>query len=384
MPDHTDGHIGARLQALRKTAGLTQRELARASGVSVSTIRNLEQGTQSEPRLATARKLAVALRVSTSRLVDSGDARPDEAGADQWAQVRVALTGPIAQPAEEPTVHGVRAALAAARALRDKGRFAALAEVLPALVRDAEALPQEGRRARVEVLQLAGWMLTQTRQYGAADVALSRALDSAVDRQDAAATVNGQLWLLLRQGRLSETRALAERWADDIEPRWSRATASELAAWGWMLLRLSAAAVRDAREDQAQDALRLARSAAVALGRDQYVEGDYPRVFGPQKVARARVEHFAVSDQPDRVLALAEHMPQEVTNATRRSRLDVAWAHAQTKDATGAAAILAEIHGTYPEWLRQQRYARDIVSGIVARRRTLTPEMRGLASAVGL
>jgi len=46
--------------------------------------------------------------------------------------------------------------------------------------------------------------------------------------------------------------------------------------------------------------------------------------------------------------------------------------------------VLADIRRTAPEWFAQQRYAHDIVAGIVQRRRTLTPEMRELADAVRL
>jgi transcriptional regulator with XRE-family HTH domain len=387
MPESTDEHIGARLKELRKRRGLSQTDLARDSGVSVSTIRNLEQGTQAETRLETARKLAVALRIPTSRLMSQGDAQPDTPGPARWAQVRVALTAPLRQPEDEPTVPGVADALAGARQLRDAGSYADLAAVLPALLRDADVLPGSdgSRRLRVQTLQLAGWMLTQTRQYDAAEVALERALAEAVDRMDAAATVNGQCWLLLRQGRLAETRELAERWADEMEPRWSRATEAELSLWGWMLLRVAAASVRDAREPEARNALRLARSAAVALGREVDVPDDYPRVFGPLKVKRAAVEHAAVTDMPDRVLALAAALPKEgVSNVNRRTRLDVADAHAKTRAYGEAVSILSELHAASPEWLPQQRYARDILSRVVRRRRTLSPEMRQLADAVGL
>ncbi|MFE9066082.1 helix-turn-helix domain-containing protein [Streptomyces violaceusniger] len=42
MPEETD--IGSSLRKVRKRRGLTQRELATASGVSLSLVRKLEQG----------------------------------------------------------------------------------------------------------------------------------------------------------------------------------------------------------------------------------------------------------------------------------------------------------------------------------------------------
>jgi hypothetical protein len=45
---------------------------------------------------------------------------------------------------------------------------------------------------------------------------------------------------------------------------------------------------------------------------------------------------------------------------------------------------LQEVWRVAPQWLPQQRYARDILGRIVARRRTLTEPMRTLADVVGM
>ncbi|MFF4715056.1 helix-turn-helix domain-containing protein [Streptomyces eurythermus] len=55
------GDFGAVLRRLREKAGLTQDELERRSGVSVSTIRGLETGKRSNPRMTTVQQLADAL-----------------------------------------------------------------------------------------------------------------------------------------------------------------------------------------------------------------------------------------------------------------------------------------------------------------------------------
>jgi alkylhydroperoxidase/carboxymuconolactone decarboxylase family protein YurZ len=49
-----------------------------------------------------------------------------------------------------------------------------------------------------------------------------------------------------------------------------------------------------------------------------------------------------------------------------------------------ATSILQDLRRTAPEWLPQQRYAKDILGRIVQRRRTLTPDMRELANVVNL
>lgn len=53
--------FGTVLRRLREKAGLTQEELERRSGISVSTIRGLENGRRGNPRMTTVQKLADAL-----------------------------------------------------------------------------------------------------------------------------------------------------------------------------------------------------------------------------------------------------------------------------------------------------------------------------------
>jgi transcriptional regulator with XRE-family HTH domain len=59
--------MGDKLQMLRKASGMTQAELAKASGVSLGAIRNWEQDLRS-PMLWMAGLVARALRVSIDEL----------------------------------------------------------------------------------------------------------------------------------------------------------------------------------------------------------------------------------------------------------------------------------------------------------------------------
>ena len=63
-------YIGDRLRELRKRSLMSQRELARRSGVGVTTIVRIERN-QVEPHGATIRKLAQALDVDPAELVSS-------------------------------------------------------------------------------------------------------------------------------------------------------------------------------------------------------------------------------------------------------------------------------------------------------------------------
>lgn len=91
-----------------------------------------------------------------------------------------------------------------------------------------------------------------------------------------------------------------------------------------------------------------------------------------------------VLDRPDVVLKVAAKIPaagfRPTSNNRNRHLLDVANAYARTRQHGQAIDTLAGIRDAAPEWLPNQRYARDIV----ARRRTPTGEMRSLADTVGL
>lgn len=60
--------FGTEIRALRESRGLTQRELAEASGISLSHYRNLEYGFRGMPGLDAAFRLAEALGVPLDRL----------------------------------------------------------------------------------------------------------------------------------------------------------------------------------------------------------------------------------------------------------------------------------------------------------------------------
>ncbi|WP_067489433.1 helix-turn-helix domain-containing protein [Actinomadura hibisca] len=378
--------LAERLRSVRKRRGFSQKELAQSSDVSLSLIRKLEQGEREDTRLETLRKLAKALEISTSDLI----VRPaqEEVTADRWAPVRDALLRKNGQPEETPTPQGVLSAVEAAEPLFTENRYAELGALLPSLLRDAEALGRPGRRVRSRVLHLAGLLLVSTRQFDAAEIALRRALDDAPGRLEEAAILNTRCWLLMRRGDLAGTLDLAARSADEIEPRISRATPEELAAWGGLLLRVSTAASRNNEPGEASDALRFAQAAAVTLGDEWAPPSDPLRTFGPIAVATRQAENYMIEDRPDRVLVLSQRIPRTGFRARassrNRHRLDVAKAHIQLKQHTEALEILQEIRAISPEWIVNQRMARDILGKTVARRRTLTPEMRELADFLGL
>ncbi|SRR6266487_2926313 len=385
--------VGARVREARKRIGLTQQELARSSGVSVSLVRKLEQGEYGGVRLETVRKLAVVLGLATSALMSQPDApEPDVGDAGRWEPLRRAIDGEHReQPGGAPTLEGVRSALAEVMPLLVDGRFTETGTLLPTLLHDADVLvsasPSSARitakSLRAQARQLAGSLMLHAWQFDAANRAFDMAMGDACDPLTAMSVVEERCWGLIRQGRLTETRELAFRWAELAEPKMSVASRDQMAAWGRLLMRASAAAVRDNRPDEARDALRLVQMAAACAGRDYVLSYSPWHVFGPVTASVTAAENAAKSGQPDVTLAIARQLEGAALRRVHRfspsHRLDVAHAHTTLRQYPEAIKVLQELRQARPQWLPQQRYARDILAAVITRRRTLTNEMRDLA-----
>lgn len=109
---------------------------------------------------------------------------------------------------------------------------------------------------------------------------------------------------LVRQGRLAEARDLAVRWADDTEPRLTRASRDELAAWAGLMVWSSTAAARGNMPDVAAESIRLARMAAAGTNGD-FIPARTPwQPTGPTMVTLAQAENAIVTGQPMTTLAI--------------------------------------------------------------------------------
>lgn len=384
--------VAERLKNARKRAGMTQKQLAEAAGVSLSQVKKVEQG-EYDPRLETLRAFAVAMNIRTSQLQEQPDYQiADVETAADWQPVRAALFGKTSRPTEhdEPaTAEGLRASLTTVQAMISADRYREVTALLPDLIRDVDSLDGVGsREIRFRMLNMVAALLAQTRQFDDADLVLDRAIDTAESHVEAATAVDTMLWALLRQGRLDDARHMAVSWADDIEPRFSRASMQTVAMWGRLWLKIANAAVRDNQPGEVEDALSMARAAAARIGRDVYVERLLGRTFGPLEVSYIAAESHVIAGEPEKTLAIAARVPApmiEPAGASRmRHRLDVAHAYVQLGHFGEALDEVRFVQRTSPEWLVQQRYARDILGKVVTKRRTLTPDMRDLARAIKL
>ncbi|WP_308251283.1 helix-turn-helix transcriptional regulator [Streptomonospora nanhaiensis] len=400
-----DSPTDTRLRELRRLRGLTQERLAELAGVSPGVVKKIESG--GAARIETYHTLARALGVRTSRLFEPAGPQPNphaDAGKLDLLSMRKAISPPVTLSGkldlgpvdDEPNLAHLRQSAQAVALAYHRDHYPRTAELLPGLIRSAHGAVEhydsgteraQALTVRSEVLQMAGRYLTQVRAYDLAHMALRDAVRDAVavgDRLNAASGVIGQAWVLLRQGRLDEAEELASRTADEVEPRLSQASREELAAWGWLLLRASAAAARNNRPDSAGELVAAARAAGSALGEEvtEHLRGW--GTFGPLTVDLKAIENEAVADRPDRVLAMSTRLPQGVGRATsdnwNRHRLDVAAAHARLRHGDEATRLLVEMRRQAPEWLRHQRLAAAAFTDVVrTRKRSLTADQRDLA-----
>ncbi|MBN6050763.1 helix-turn-helix domain-containing protein [Nonomuraea sp. RK-328] len=399
---------GARLRELRKRRGLTQEDLAELAGVSLPTIKKIEQG--GSARMETYRQIAKVFNVTTVWFVSAGPPRPTVDTGDDTVltEMRAAIIPPIGLngmpvlgTADYDDVALPRLADAAAAVNRayHADRYDDLAHLLPALVRSAHyhvarfndgAERTQAHKVRSAVLGLAGRYLIQIRAHDLALMTLQEAARDAITAGDqalAASAVSSQAWAMLRQGRFDEVEQLCAHAADQIEPRMSQATPDELAAWGWMLMRASAGAIRNNRPEEASEYLGLAKTAGARLGREHDLGGQ--KAFGPLTVALQEPENAMIEGRPDKALEAMDALPHDVgrTNPStlNRAQLDRARALVRVGDADQATEVMTQLRREHAGWLQYQQAGRDVTREILeSRARMPSSQQRDLADFLGL
>ncbi|TDC09740.1 XRE family transcriptional regulator [Nonomuraea longispora] len=396
--------MGDRLRELRRRRGMTQEEVAHAAGLSVQVVKKIEQG--GSARLETLHQLARTLGVVTLTFVGSTSPEPREADHDEavLSDIRSAINPPMGlsgrpvygtADGDELDLARLNKAVNAMTAAYHSDRYDSLAGFLPALVRSAhhhvEAYSErrDALRTRANIVGLAGRYLIQVRAHDLALVALHMSLKDALEIGDtplAAAAVSGQAHAMLRQGRFDEVERLCAETAQELEPQLSKATPDELAAWGWMLLRASAAAARNNRPQEAREYIGMATAAAGPLQREHRTVDS--KTFGPVTVALKAVENAVVGGDAAKALELSAPLRRgdDMTDEEwDRHLLDEARAHSETNNPDGAVDILLGIRGRSPQWLRYQQMARDTLRDVMSKRaRTLTGDQRVLADYMGV
>lgn len=399
-----DTTIGDRLRILREFRDVTQDQLADRAGCSVDTIRKLEQGRRQSANLATLRALATALDVELERLLGQPtvtSSAPDDGGLlelrdaiqDVGALPGV-LTDDLADNAPTPGawMDNVRAATD----LYWSGGYSALSGVLPMLLRDGRMVARDTTGSDAErvwgrlslAYQLAASLATQSGHTDWAYQAVEKQLAAAERASDPLMSgmgVSTLSWVLLRQGRWEQAQQVAERKADALEPSFRKATSSQLAVYGNLLIAAATPAARRDRHDEAAELINLAETAATRSGPVRA----YGSAFSVTDV-RTQAVNVALAGQQARPAAALELAARvDLTSITRpvhsaSHRVDVAHAQYATGDCDGALETLLEVERDQPEWIRYQTLAAATVREMLEAERKRNTPLRGLAARLGV
>lgn len=393
---------GEELRRLRQRAGLTQEALAERAQISVSVIKKLEQGQRPSAYISTLRRLAGALGTTTAALleplpalageVDEGE-RYDLLGLRQVLQPPHGNGRPLVDDEPPLAVDDLRALAWSAHGLFRDGDYDHALTTLPTTIRQTRAavalLGGTDREAAAghlaQVLQTAAMVLIQAKKPDLAWTAIAdayRAADLAGDPIAAGGIACTEGWLLVTGARFGDATSAGLATAEALEPP-LRADREHMAMWGWLQLGIAAAAVRDARQDVADEAIRRAYAVAhLAEPRQPRTEVRHWTTFSPVTVQMRHAELAAVAGDAGNVLRIAAEVPGGARPAVtwQRHRLDVAAALAQVHRWDDAAQVLHGLRRRAPMWLRYQVYARRILADILrAYPRTIPTELRGLA-----
>nr|WP_203631561.1 helix-turn-helix transcriptional regulator [Streptomyces halstedii] len=398
---HVNTSIGDRVRALREFRDVTQDELARRSGVSVDTIRKLEQGVRESARINTLRGLARALDVQLERLVGQPTVTRRLADDGGLLALRDAIQDPGSLPGvpgeddlEDPPGPAEWAQqVRASTATYWSGGYSELAATLPGLLRDGRAAARRHDSESVWThlalaYQLAASLSTQSGHPDWAYTAVEKQLAAAARASDPLLEgmgVSTLSWVLLRQGRWEQARDIAERKADALEPPRRRATPDQLAVYGNLLIAAATPAARADHHDDAMRLLRLAESAAVQSGPVHA----YGTVFSATDVRtqQVNVALAGTEGRPDAALTAAAAVDLGSISRPVHSasyRVDVAQARYQTGDNAGALELLLEVEADQPEWIRFQTGAAATVREMLEAERRRNSTLRGLASRLGV
>lgn len=398
MPDGNT--IGDRLRLLRREHGLTQEELAAAAGVSIDVISKLEQGRRKSARITTLSKLASALDIEISELVDKRERLGIDRDGGSVLAIRDVLLSPSLLPgfdaddSGEPTPPGqLEQAVSEAWRRYRAGAFGELLAMLPGLIAEARvarsALGAPAVPSLAQAYEVASALMTQIGRADLGLVAAERAVTVAHDGDDPllwAWMHAAYSWVLFHQDRYREAEDLVTTMAERVEPSF-RDGDLQIAVWGNLLL--TAVAPTVAQERDPDEYLRLAGAGAERIGRRVDMFRSW---FDAPSVAMQATYGYSVLKKPGKALEAATRIrppsagrPGDLWGISWGAHLmDVAQAHLDAGHRRTAATTLLDAYHVSPVWFRHQRIARSVAADLREVETRLSPATRTLVKVLDL
>ena len=401
--DEQQAGIGRRVARARKRAGFTQEQFAGLMGRSSSWASKVERGEMPLDRASVLAKIAEVLSVEVVELtgqpyrhetseLDSGHAAVP---ALRLALQHAALpTIGAAAPREPRSLVELRAVVERCEQHRQAAQFTAVGDLLPDLVEDLLATSRSANgadRDEVDELMLRACHIARVTSnlLGHHDLAwLAVQLQlAAAQRSGSPALVAAAAWDLcgvwLHAGALADAKAVAMAAIDELDAAAGGDDETLLALYGAMHLR---AAVAYSRLWSTQDARTHLEAAREVAGRVT-LPNVFQTMFGGVNVGIHATEVELELGHPADVLREADSVnPAEIESLERQAHFWVVRAvgYAMNRRDDDAVRALAVADGIAAQHVRNRPAARQLVRELLDRERVQRPQLRTLASRMGV
>jgi transcriptional regulator with XRE-family HTH domain len=395
MPQWSDYSTGERIKILRGRE-IRQSDLAEMTGLSIVTIQKAEQ----DKALSLPTLLAIADALSVDTSVILGQQAPRRALAqgdrlmirDLSRAVHDTAAGILPADVEAMALDELQETTDRCWDLYWRGHYIEAGSVVAPFITAAAARLHDqpvGEQAPAwgvlsDAYRLAGYVANLMGARDLAYAAIGHAQNAAergADDMRVALVGSGRSWVYLRDARLPEALALAEKSAADIEPRFSQATPAELTAYGSHVNFAAVVASRMGDKERAADFLSQSHAAGARMGREVRAHGT---LFGPVSATTQAVGINVALGQTGKALALIDsiHDVSELTEAARnRYAMDKALAQADAKMWDASLDTLETTLRDAPGWARHQTLPGVIVQKVG---RASTARLRRVSELIGV
>lgn len=394
MTRWSDYTTGERIKALRGK-DVRQVDLAEATGLSIVTIQAAEQ----DKRLSLPTLLAISDALHCDPGVILGMQAPSKTMDSQDRAALRELSRTIHDThadllpdvAEAPSIRELQEAVDRCWRLYWTGDYTQVGVLAaPLLVSAAARLREQpvGEQAPAWVALSDAYRISAyvSNLMGARDLAYAAighakdAAERAADDMRQALVTSGRAWIYLRDARLDDALRLAEKAAVDIEPRFSKATAAELTAYGSHINFSAVVASRMKNRDRVADYLSQSHAVGARMGQEHRA---YGTLFGPMTATTQAVGINTSLGQVGKALALIDsiHDVSTLTDAAQhRYAMDKAMAQADARMWEASLTTLETELVRAPQWAKHQALPGVILAKVAP---GSTEQLRRVAALVG-
>lgn len=390
---------GENIPALRKAAGLTQRQLANRASISMSMLSKVEVGDRAASHALVA-AVARALNVPIERVHGQPyDAEHREAGTHAAIDaLRSALRGYDLAPVDDVAVRPVeqlRADVDELSRLRRAGRYAKLGAALPAVLEEltlAAHATDSTERERIFGLLVAAFYAAHGLAYrlGYADLAesIEHKLDWAAQQSGDPLAIGLSQWTRVNSfqaaGDYDRGLRVLDAARHQLVHHLDSADPAAVTVYGSMHLRAATLASRAGDAATTHGHLQAAHELSGRLTSDRV---HYQLTFGPTNTAIHDVAAAVELGDAERAATIGAALrPSRGIPATRIGHhfIDLARAHLMLGDRPGTLSALEQARRTAPEQTRFHPMVRETTRVLVSLHRRSNPELTRFTTWLGL